>query len=110
MKPENKPIAIGTAVGFLVELPSLWLALVSAGAGHGDYVAARALFPLPMLTLIAGQIGPFGFGLAFFQFPLYGAIIGWAFARSNLIIALSLVVLHSLTVTLCFSGILPDFS
>jgi len=70
MKPENKPIAIGIAVGFFVELPSLWLALLSAGAGHADYGAARALFPLPMLTLIAGQIGAFGFGLAFLQFPL----------------------------------------
>ena len=84
MKPENKPVAIGTAVGFLVELPSLWLALLSAGAGHGDYGAARALFPLPMLmTLIEGQIGVFSFGLAFLQFPFYGAILGWAVARSN---------------------------
>lgn len=111
MKPENKTVAFGTAVGFLVELPSLWLALLSAGAGHGDYVAARALFPLPMLmTLIEGQIGAFSFGLAFLQFPFYGAILGWAMARSNRAIALALVVLHAIAVTACFSGTLPDFS
>jgi hypothetical protein len=111
MKLTNKPIAIGIAVGFLVELLSLVVAFLSTGAGHGDYGAARTLFPLPMLTtLIEGQIGAFAFGLALLQFPLYGAILGWAVARSNLIMAVALVVMHSIAVIVSFSGILPNFS
>ncbi len=111
MKPENKPVAIGTAVGFLVELPSLWLAVLSAGAGHGDYGAARALFPLPMLmTLIEGHIGALSVGWALLQFPFYGAILGWAMARSNGLVALALAVLHMISVVACFSGLIPAFS
>ncbi|MEO6217982.1 MAG: hypothetical protein ABIO86_18275 [Sphingomonas sp.] len=54
-----RAVVAGIAVGTFIELPALFVAVMSAGAGHGDYVAARMLFPASMLlTLIEGSIGP----------------------------------------------------
>lgn len=75
---------IGTAAGTLIGLVAFVIAIVSAGAGHGDYVGARALFPIPMLlTLLQGNsIGPLSMVLAMIQFPLYGAFLS-AVARER---------------------------
>jgi hypothetical protein len=62
-------VLIGAIRGAGLELPALLLAIVSAGGGHGDYVAARVLFPLPMLlTRLEGEIGMFSGGSLFSSF------------------------------------------
>ena len=82
----TNPVVVGIGLGVLVELPALFAALISGGAGHGDYAAARALFSAPMLlTLLEGDtIGPF----------------------SMILLALA----HLIAASACFAGTLPNFS
>ncbi|HEX8481440.1 MAG TPA: hypothetical protein VF650_06030 [Allosphingosinicella sp.] len=95
----------------LFALPALGAAVLSAGAGHGDYAAARALFPLPMLlTLVEGSIGPLAGGMALLQFPLYGALIGWSRAQRSYNPLIALACLHLAAAIACSSGLLPSFS
>jgi hypothetical protein len=104
-------ILAGVALGTLIELPALLVAIASSGAGHGDYVAARALFPLSMLlTLLEGSIGVFSGGLALLQFPLYGALLGWARWRRSYGAVILVASLHLVAAIACFTGILPSFS
>lgn len=102
---------IGVATGIAVGIVALYAAMISSGAGHGAYVAARALFPFSMLlTLVEGAIGPLSIGVALLQFPLYGACIGWMTARSRWRGVAILVGAHLAAALLCFSGLIPNFS
>ncbi|MEA3039927.1 MAG: hypothetical protein QOE79_2440 [Sphingomonadales bacterium] len=105
-------LSVGLAVGLLVEIPALLFAIASAGAGHGDYVAARALFPIPMLLTVFqhGRIGAVSIAIALLQFPLYGGLGAWiARRRKNLLAALAALA-HVLAAIACFSGWIPGFS
>lgn len=105
------PVLVGIGIGTCIELPAISAAIISGGAGHGEYVAARALFPLPMLlTLLEGSIGAFSGGLALLQFPLYGALFGWIIWRRSFGAAIMLAALHLGAAIACFAGALPDFS
>jgi len=104
-------IVVGAALGIVVAVPAIFLAVISGGAGHGDYVAARLLFPFSMLlTPIEGSIGPVAICVGLLQFPLYGALIGRALAsRTHQAFSL-LMAVHSVAALACFTGLLPDFS
>lgn len=106
------PVAVGFAVGLVVEVVALFLAMLSGGAGHGDYAAARALFPVPMLTtLLEGDtIGPLSMTLALAQFPLIGALIGYCLALRRRAPVIAVGVLHLVAMVLAFSGVIPNFS
>jgi hypothetical protein len=104
-------ISKGASLGMLAALPALGIAVLSGGAGHGSYAAARALFPLPMLlTLVEGSIGPLAGGAALIQFPLYGALFGWSHSRKSYGALILLAVLHLAAAIACSSGLLPNFS
>ena len=102
----------GAALGLILEFVALIAAFFSAGAGHGDYVAVRALFPVPMLmTLAQGDvIGVPSLGVALVQFPLYGGLLGWTFLRKVYLPALLVGSLHVAAAIACFAGVLPNFS
>jgi hypothetical protein len=113
MISRSAPLAVltGAALGALIELPAVFAAIVSGGAGHGSYVAARMLFPLSMLlTLVEGRIGMVSVGLALLQFPLYGALLGWTLWRQSYGAAMAVASLHLVAAIACFAGILPGFS
>ena len=105
-------VVVGAVVGVLIELPALYAAIVSGGAGHGQYVAARALFPVPMvMTYYQGdRIGLLSISLALVQFPFYGGLIGWALARKAYVAIVAVVAIHLVAASLCFSGAVPNFS
>jgi hypothetical protein len=108
-------IGIGAGVGTIVTFPALPFAVLSAGAGHGDYAAARLLFPIPMLMTLAtgNSIGPASIVLAFTQFTIYGAVLGWSVAASPFRLFVSGVVItlvHTLAALACFRGAIPNFS
>jgi len=104
-------VIVGAAWGALVAAPAIWIAIMSGGAGHGDYVAARALFPAPMLlTLIEGEIGSLAMAAALVQFPLYGALLGRARARGRDNAMIWIAGVHLGAVLLCFAGLFPSFS
>ena len=58
----------GLLIGLCLTTIALLLALFSAGAGHGDYVLARLLYPIPMLAT-NNTITGLSVGLAVVQFP-----------------------------------------
>jgi len=100
---------VGTLIGVVFTPLALWTAFASAGAGHGSYFLAKLLFPYSMLlTRTAGDtITTPLIGLALVQFPLYGWLVA-SFSPTRT--AGALLVLHAISVGLCFSGILPSFS
>ena len=85
---------------------ALFAALISTGAGHGDYVWARLLFPYSILSAwFTGSITTPFIVLAFVQYPLYGIIVhvashlGW---RQLGLAAGCISLLHLVAALLCF--------
>jgi hypothetical protein len=106
-----RPVLSGAAMGLLLGFLALVVAWASAGAGHGEYVGARALFPIPMLSSLLGDgLGVLSIALALVQFPIYGGLLGWTRARKAYIPAAVMGLLHIVAAILCFGGALPHFS
>ncbi len=102
----------GLLIGVAVTLPALIVAFLSGGMGHGDYVAMRLLYPVPMaLTLLTDDsITPTLFFMMVGQFPLYGwLLLIWRIPRVRIALGVILVV-HVLATVVCFGGFLPNFS
>jgi hypothetical protein len=98
---------VGGIMGVVVTPIAAIAAMISGGAGHGHYVAARVLYPIPIL--LAEQFGEFSLPLivlALAQFPIYG-VVGGAFRLKGLI---WILVIHFIAVVICFSGLLSNFS
>ena len=109
--PALRPVLIAAVIGLLPGFAAVFLALLSAGAGYGDYAAARGLFPASMLlTLVEGSIGPLAIAVALMQFPFYGCLLGWSVARNAYLAAVVVGLLHLAGAIICFSGVLPNFS
>jgi hypothetical protein len=92
-------------VGSLLLTPALiWVALLSAGGGHGDYVWAKVFFPFTILsTNIFRVVTPVFLGVGLVQTPLYGLILG-VFAKSGRLLLAScwLLLVHISAVVACF--------
>jgi len=74
----------------------LFLGLVSAGAGHGDYFLAKLFFPFTMLSTVRFHSirEPF-WVFAIIQYPLYGLLLGVAnLKRRFLVSAVALAIIH----------------
>lgn len=111
MPSKRGAIGVGAAWGTLAAIPAIFAAILSGGTGHGDYIAARILFPFSiLLTLVEGSIGIAGITAAVLQFPLYGATLAWSLARENYRALTVLAAVHFIAVLICFSGTVPDFS
>jgi hypothetical protein len=103
---------VSILIGILVTPVVVFLAILSGGAGHGDYAFAKLFFPYSMLltfyvndTITAPLIV-----LALVQFPLCGTIIGIAArAQYRLAFVLAVDIAHAFFATICFSGCLPNF-
>lgn len=103
---------LGVVVGFF----AIVLAMASGGAGHGHYVFARALFPLPMLItrVTHDTIELPSMAIAILQFPVYGIALGWAISDHKRLAAWlivgALLLAHLAAAMVCFSGFVPNFS
>ena len=90
----------------------LYLGVASGGAGHGNYLLAKLLFPFTMLSTRAfgSIVAPFIL-LAIIQFPVYGFILGAANVRRTVFLpAIGILLLHSVAAVACFFVVGPDFS
>ena len=106
MKNHRRPLK-WLLMGAVITPFALGAAIASAGAGHGDYLFAKLLFPYSMLlTSLTGTITYPLIGLALIQFPLYGLVAGSYHANRT---AISLSVLHVTGAFLCFTSLLPNF-
>src|SRR5215472_14499995 len=98
----DRKVLLCVSIGGLVTLLAALLAIASAGAGHGNYLFARVLFPYTMLltrlTDDTVTLPLIVLGLA--QFPLYGAVVGLAASTGRV----GLTLAHLGAVVLCFSG------
>lgn len=98
-------------VGALITAPAFLAAIASAGAGHGNYVAACVLYPFSMvLASLEGAIGPLAIGAALLQLPIYGALIARTAASKGYQGILFLIAVHVVATLACFSGLSPQFS
>jgi len=97
----------GLLIGLGFTPVALLLALFSAGSGHGDYMLARLLYPIPMLvTLLTNNtITGLSVWLAVVQFPAYGVFA----APGGRVRWLSLGILHAVAIAAAFSGLLGYF-
>ena len=103
-------LSVGVLAGIVVEIVAAPIGLWSAGAGHGGFVLARWLFPLPLL------IGPFDpaegaitMTVAALQYPLYGALAGWCVPRRAYAPVAAVALLHLVAAIACFTGLVPGF-
>lgn len=97
----------GLIFGLCATPVALALALFSAGSGHGHWVLARTLYPIPMLvTLLTDKtVTSLSVGLAVVQFPAYGAFA----APGGSIRWLALVLIHVAAIAAALSGVLDYF-
>ena len=98
---------ISLLIGVAITPFALAAAIESGGGGHGDYLLAKLLFPYSMLlTSLTGTITYTLMGIAIIQFPLYSLALGSFNATRT---AISVLVLHAVASSLCFSSLLPNF-
>ena len=90
----------------------LFIAMIFAGAGHGNYFLVKLLFPYTMLsTLSFESITIPSLILAIAQIPLYGLFLGLANEKNKLALMAGLItVVHSLAVITCFLFVNEHFS
>jgi hypothetical protein len=116
-----KRVIICVAIGVLVTPIAVFLAISSAGAGHGHYVWAKLFFPYTLLmphffpdrtAEYPNSITMPWIILALVQFPLYGTAIGLATRHkmATYLVCSVIVLLHAIGIVLCFSGVVPNFS
>jgi hypothetical protein len=90
----DKKSKIGTIIGVVLTPIALLSAILSGGAGHGDYVWARILFPVLTIVMLAGG-GDGIVVLAIFQFPLYGWFAGFCISQKQFTrLALAALLAH----------------
>ncbi len=84
----------------------LFLAILSTGAGHGDYLFAKLFFPYSMFLAIAlGEITLFSLIIALVQFPIYAVILSFAGSRKSIFtITFAIIFIHISAFALCFFG------
>ena len=86
------------AISLILTPFALWIGLVSAGAGHGNYILAILLFPFTLLaTILIEHPAPSSYdtwliGSAMVQFPVYGLIFSLVGRRK--LVAIILGGLH----------------
>ena len=95
---------IPIALSLIVTPGFLYLGIASGGAGHGNYLLAKILFPFTMLSTRAfGSIAAPFLLLAIIQFPLYGFIRGAANVKGRIFRSvIGVLLIHLLATSACF--------
>ena len=118
-----KRIVVSFLIGVLVTAVAAFLAIASAGGGHGHYVYAKIFFPYTLLGFNSFPATTIGSDypasmytpwmvLSLVQFPLYGITIGIASQKKYVfyLVCLLIVGIHVIASAMCFSGIMPEYS
>ena len=67
------------ALSILIAPVLLWIGFMSAGFGHGTYIAARVIFPFAFVfTGTYVRAGVVVSVLALLQWPVYGLLSDWS--------------------------------
>jgi|SRR5882724_5154114 len=107
----SKAVVKSCLVGIAVTPVCLFLAFISAGAGHGNYGMARIFYPYSMLLVrLTGSLTTPLLVLAVAQFPMYGCLLGLSLRHPRMrLAALILFAIHVSAVVAAFSGLLSEF-
>jgi hypothetical protein len=101
-------VFIGMGVGIMLIPPTMLLAVLSTGFGHGNYLWAKVFFPYSMVLPVwrGVEIGLPLILLAFVQFPVYGGLIGACSSsvRGAAAVATIIGIVHVVAVAVCFAS------
>lgn len=100
-------LALGTV---LVTLLALYVGWQSAGAGHGNFVWARILFPYACACMPVHGLQFLVIPFTLLQFPVYGLLVSIA-RKSHQVVGfvVSMFILHSIVVVLTFTLLKESF-
>lgn len=104
---------IGLISGLIVTPFAMLMAIYSSGGGHGDYLLARILYPIPMLItrVTHNYISYVSIALAIAQYPAFGWLADRTAANPRwLRVLAAVVVAHAIALIFCLIGALPNFS
>jgi hypothetical protein len=95
-----------TLIGCGLTPIALLIGLWSAGAGHGDYVWARIIYPVPSIAMrlfVPEPVAVATIAVGLFQFVLYGLILDLAGRRGAALFAAALLsVFHCALIFILF--------
>ena len=92
-----------------VTFVALLLSIGFAAAGHGSYLPATLLFPIPMLTTqFTLHMSLIAIGLAIVQWPVYAAFVLYGARRNHLEMTAGLIALVHLGSVILAVALLPD--
>ena len=75
MRVQARRLLIGIVVGVALGIVAGWIAVGFMAGGHGTYLPAALLFPIPMILVVAvKRISTLAILLALFQYPFYLAV------------------------------------
>ncbi len=99
----DKKTKVGVIIGAVVTPITIVLAVISGGAGHGDYLWARVFFPLLTMVMLGGA-GSFVVPFVFAQYPFYGWYIGRCISKRRFVrLAVVLLLLQIIPMIICFA-------
>lgn len=93
---------LGAVIGLVVSPIPLYLALMSMGAGHGDYRWTFVFFPVVAYVMLAGA-HVFAIPFALLQYPFYGWFAGRCISKKHftrLVVVLLIVHIIPLAILL----------
>jgi hypothetical protein len=94
---------MGVTIGVAVTPVVLILAMVSMGAGHGDYLWAKLFFPVLTLVMVAGA-GVFVVPFALVQYPYFGWYMGRCISKRRFVrLAVVLLILQVIPMLFMFT-------
>ena len=94
---------MGITIGVAVTPVVLILAMVSMGAGHGDYLWAKLFFPVLTFAMVCGA-GVFVFPFVFVQYPFFGWYIGRCISKRRFVrLAVILLILQVIPMLFMFT-------
>jgi hypothetical protein len=98
----NRSAIVGAVIGLVVSPLPLYLAVNSAGAGHGNYRWSFTFFPLLTFAMLAG-LGALVIPLALIQYPFYGWFAGRCISNKQFVtLTVVLLLVHVIPMLLTF--------
>ncbi|MBC7782244.1 MAG: hypothetical protein H7144_00275 [Burkholderiales bacterium] len=85
---------MGLGLGIVLTLPAIFIAILSGGAGHGNYYAAA--FVLPWSVLFLGR-GDLTIVLGLVQLPVLGFLVGTTLCK-DWRLTLAVAIIHAVAI------------
>jgi hypothetical protein len=92
----------GAIIGCLLTIPAALASIASAGLGHGNYFAAKMLYPYSYyIAYKHGEYTMTDIEISLLQYPLYGILLGMRGRRKDLPILV--ILAHVMFTIVCLN-------